>query len=85
MDHLIKVTPVWHTNIQLPCMSTQSPLLLTQKENFLLNPLSSMHHLMIKNTLRLAAWKVSGRALDCKEFQAKLQNLCQNLGDETQF
>ena len=83
VDHLIIVTPVWHNQlwyVQLLCMPSQSPLLLTQNENLLVNPLSQMHHLIIKYTLRLAPRKVFGRALDCKEFQAKLPNLHQNLG-----
>ena len=50
-----------------------------------MNPLSQMHHLIIKNTLILTLWKVSGRALDCKQFQAKLPNLYQNLGGQARF
>ena len=66
-------------------MSTQSPLLLPQKENIFVNPLSQMHHLIIKNTLILTLWKVSGRALDCKEFQAKHPDLYQHLGGQARF
>ena len=51
LDHLIIVTPVWHTQpwyTQLLCMSTQSPTLLLQKENLLVNPLSQIYHLITK-------------------------------------
>ena len=37
------------------------------------------------NKLRLATWKVPNRALDHKEFQAKLPNLCESLGGQARF
>ena len=45
--------------------------LATTEGNLLVNLLSKIRHLIIKDTFRLAKWKVYSRALDCKKGQER--------------
>jgi len=84
ISEIIIVTPTWHTQPwypQLLEMSIERPLLLPKQNNLLKDPLGRVHPLIANRTLRLAAWKVSGKDYLCQEFQEQLPNLSLVLED----
>ena len=79
---IILVTPTWHSQPwypQLLHMSIEKPVLLPKQNNLLKNPLGNPHPLVVNKTLRVAAWKISGRDYLCQGFLQQLQNLSLNL------
>ena len=48
------------------------PVLLPHSPHVLVNPAGQIHPLVRNNSLRLAAWRVSGNPLKTEEFQRKL-------------
>ena len=66
-------------------MSVQDPLLLPQCKNLLRYPQGWNHQLIESNQLHLAAWIVSGRVFQQKEYQSKLQTLSQIADDKVQY
>ena len=58
-------------------LSLTEPLLLPQLSNILVNPQGQAYTLVVNKTLRLVAWKVSGRTWPRKEFRQGLQSLSQ--------
>ena len=58
--------------------------LLPQIRNLLTNPQGKNHSLVETGSLRLAAWKVSGKVCKRKEFQAMLPNLSHIQGEKAQ-
>ena len=54
-------------------------VLLPEQNNLLKNPLGNPPPLVVNNTIRLAAWKISGRDYLCQGFLQRLQNLSPNL------
>ena len=58
-------------------MCIRNPFLLTHRKDLLLDPLGRPHPLVVNQTLRLAAWLISGNHWHQKEFQTKLQSLYQ--------
>ena len=76
----ILITPSWPAQpwySQVLGLSVAKPLLLTQLSNILVNPQGQVHPLVVNKTLRLMAWKVSGRVWPQKEFRKGLQSLSQ--------
>ena len=53
------------------------PFLLPNRKDLLLDPLGRPYPLVVNQTLRLAAWLVSGNHWHQKAFQTKLQSLYQ--------
>ena len=83
-----KTGPICHTPIQpntqgigrysvLLRMCIYNPLLLAHQNDLLLDTPRKTHPLVANQTLRLAAWLVSGNHWHQKAFQTKLQNLYQ--------
>ena len=58
--------------------------LLPQIGNLLANPQGKNHPLVETGSLRLAAWKISGKVCKRKEFQAMLPNLSHIQGEKAQ-
>ena len=58
-------------------MCIRNTFLLTHRKDLLLDPLGRPHPLVVNQTLRLAAWLVSGNHWHQKAFQTKLQSLYQ--------
>ena len=86
-EKVILITPTWHTQPwypQLLRMLSGKPVLLPKQNNLLKNPLGNSHPLMIKGSLRLAAWKISGKDYVCQEYQKQLPHLSQNAGEMVQ-
>ena len=78
VEAMILVTPTWQTQpwyTLLLKMSIQRPLLLPALANLLLNLLREKHPLVKTRSLRLAAWKTTGKPWKLKEFQAVQPNL----------
>ena len=64
VEAMILVTPTWQTQAWytlLLRMSIQRPLLLPAPPNLLLNTLGEKHPLVKTRSLRLAAWKITGK------------------------
>ena len=76
-------TQPWYT--LLLKMSIQRPLVLPALPNLLLNPLVEKHPLVKTRSLRLAAWKITGKTWKSKEFQAVQPNLSFCPGDQVQL
>ena len=88
VEAMILVTPTWQTQpwyTLLLRMSIQRPLLLPALPNLLLNPLGKKHPLVKTRSLRLAAWKITGKPWKSKEFQAVQPNLSPCPGDQVQL
>ena len=78
-------TPTWQTSpwyTLLLRMSIQRPLLLPALPNLLLNPLGEKHPLVKTTSLRLAAWKITGKPSKLKEIQAVQPNLSPCPGEQ---
>ena len=78
--NVIVITPSWPVQLwhsQFLQLSVAEPLLLPQLSNILVNPQGQVHSLVVNKTLRLVAWKFSGRARPRKEFRQGLQSLSQ--------
>ena len=83
---VILVTPRWSAQpwySKVLELSVNEPLLLYQLSNNLVNPQGQVYPLLVNQTLRLMAWKVSGRTWPRNEFQQGLQSLWQVLEDQT--
>ena len=88
IEAMILVTLTWQTQpwyTLLLRMSIQRPLLLPALLNLLLNPLGKKHILMKTRSLRLAAWKITGKTRKSKEFQAVQPNLSPCPGNQVQL
>ena len=82
------IIPTWQTQplyTLLLRMSIQHPLLSPALPNLLLNPLGEKHPLVKTSSLRLAAWKITGKPWKSKEFQALQPNLSSCPGDQVQL
>ena len=69
--YVILITTSWPAQpwySQILELSVTKPLLLPQSSNILVNPQGQVQPLVMKQTLGLVAWKVSGRAWPWKEF-----------------
>ena len=76
--YVILITTSWPAQAwysQILELSVAKPLLLPQSSNILVNPQGQVHPLVMKQTLTLVAWKVSGSVWPWKEFQQGLQSL----------
>ena len=82
---MILVTPnwpalPWYSQILDLCI-TES-LLLSQSQDPLLDPKGQVHPLVLNKTLKLMAWKISGKTWLRKEFQTWLPILSQISEDQ---
>ena len=74
-SNLILITPAWQTQSWFPKlmeMAVAIPVLLPSYENLLSNPKKEIHPLLGNHSLRLLAWKVSGKSYLQKEFRKEL-------------
>ena len=77
---MILVAPTWQSQAWysvLLSMCIRNPFLLPHRKDLLPDPLGRPHPLVVNQTLRLAAWLVSGNHWHQKAFQTKLQSLYQ--------
>ena len=78
---LLIVAPVWPSQawyLLLLEYSVQSPVLIPMYSNILHDPFGHCHPMVTQGQLQLAAWKVSGRATQQREFRKGLPSLyCQ--------
>ena len=77
---MILVAPKWQSQAWysvLLSMCIRNPFLLPHRKDLLLDPLGKTNPLVVNQTLRLAAWLVSGNHWYEKAFQTKLQSLYQ--------
>ena len=65
----------WYGQILDLCIT--EPLLLSQSQEFLVDPKGQIHPLVLNKTLKLMAWKISGKTWLRKEFQTRLPILSQ--------
>ena len=88
VEAMILVALTWQTQ---PCytlllrMSIQLPLLLPALPNLLLNRLGEKHPLVKTKSLRLAAWKITGKPWKSKDFQEVQPKLSPCIGDQVQL
>ena len=88
VEAMILVTPLWQTQpwyTLLLRMSIQRPLLLPALPNLLLNPRGEKHPFVKTWSLRLAAWKITGKTWKSKEFEAVQPNLSPCPGNQVQL
>ena len=81
---LVIVTPAWQTQPYYPMllnMSIANPILLPPQTNLLLSAGGKTHPLVVKGTLKLVAWKISGEIKKCRAYQQTLQNYLQHPGE----
>ena len=81
---MLLITPTWHTQPWYPSllqMSIETPVILPRIKSLLKDPLGKEHHLITNKTLRLAAWKISGRDYLCQGFWEQLPGLLITQGD----
>ena len=74
---VVLVAPVWDTQPWYPVLLNlliEYPLLLTPHKHLLVDPFNQDHPLVVRNQLRLAAWRLSGRDILQREFRRKLQH-----------
>ena len=77
---MVLITPAWQTQPwygQLLQMSVQTPILLPLVSNLLVDPQGVIHPLVKNGSLKLVAWKISGRIWQTREYQKGLQDLSQ--------
>ena len=77
---MIFVAPTWQSQAWysvLLSMCIHYPFLLPHRKDLLLDALGRPHPLVVNQTLRLAAWLISGNYWHQKAFQTKLQSLYQ--------
>ena len=82
---MILVASTWQSQALysvLLTMCIHNPFLLPHRKDLLLDPLGRPHLLVVNQTLRLAAWLVSGNHWHQKAFQTNLQSLYQILEEE---
>ena len=89
LDHLLLIAPVWPAQSWYPLlleMLVETPRVLPQQSDILLNPQEELHPLVVQNHLTLAAWPVSGISSRQVVFQKMLkeytvQNLMNQHGE----
>ena len=81
---LVIITPAWQSQPYYPVlleMSVDYPILLPPQMDLLQAPGGQQHPLIVNETLKLVAWKISADQQKCRDFQRKLQNYsCQHGG-----
>ena len=80
---MLLITPTWHTQSWYPSllqMSTETPVILPRINIVLKDPLGK-HPLITNKTLRLAAWKTSGKHYLCQGFREQLPVLLLTQGE----
>ena len=83
---MILVTPNWPAQpwySQILDLSITEPLLLPQSQKLLVDPKGQVHPLVLNKTLKLMAWKISGKTWLRKEFQTRLPILSQISEDQS--
>lgn len=78
---ILIITPTWHTQPWYPVllqMIIEAPILLPRKNILLKNPSGSVHPLIGNKTLRLAAWKISGKKLSWSGISESASKLIAN-------
>ena len=65
----------WYSRILELCIT--EPLLLPQSQKLLVDPKGQVHPLVLNKSLKLMAWKISGKTWLRKEFQTQLTILPQ--------
>ena len=84
---MILVTPVWGAQPwypQLLGMTIRNPIMLPQTKTLLSNPQGETHHLLKNNSLKMAAWLISGKQCKIQAFQSQLPNLSSVPGVQAQ-
>ena len=84
IDRIILIAPGWQAQT-LISMSCQEPILLPVVKNLLRSPLGQNHPLVLNQSLRLAAWIISGRTYKKRAFQNRLQSLSYHPKDQVQI
>ena len=77
---MILVTPNWPAQpwySQILDLCITESLLLPQSQELLVDPKGQVHPLVLNKTLKLMAWKISGKTWLRKEFQTRLPILSQ--------
>ena len=80
---MLLITPTWHTQPWYPSllqMSIETPVILPRINILLKDPLGK-HPLITNKTLRLAAWKSSGKDYLCQGFWEQLPVLLLTQGE----
>ena len=78
-----RIVPVWHNQTRFPTLLTKLidlPILLPDLKKIIPNPAGEAHPLIVRNSLHLAACRVSGQAYRNKEFQMSLSESFQQHG-----
>ena len=81
---ILIITPAWSGQPWFPellKMSVKSPLLLPALKDLLKDPAGKLNPPVIQNSLRLMAWKISGRTYLQKEYQQGIPTLSQTIGE----
>ena len=87
VQSVVVIAPVWQGQSRYPIMLeslVDVPVLLPHSAHVLVNPAGLIHSLVRNNSLRLAAWRVSGNPLKTEEFQRKLSKSYLRHGDHPQ-
>ena len=81
---MLLITPTWHTQPWYPSLlqiSVEIPVVLPRTNSLLKDPLRKKHPFVNNKTLRLAAWKISGRDYLCQGFRKHLLVLLLTQGE----
>jgi len=71
---LILITPVVHITMVYKSSSNKYKQSSTQKQDLLTDPQNKFHPLVLKNTLKLVAWLVSGKNCKQREYLRRAVN-----------
>ena len=85
---MILVTPAWQTQAWFPVLLgllVQNPILLPHRMDLLQNPKGELHPLVLNRSLKLVAWRVSGKSWRQREYQEQLPRLSQLHEDQAQI
>ena len=83
VKELVLIVPVWHNQTWFPTLLTKLidlPILLPDLKKIITNPAGEAHPLIERNSLHLAACRVSGQAYRNKEFRMSLSESFQQHG-----
>ena len=86
VDYACLIAPTWPAQVwysQVLRMLVRNPILLPMEQDLLLSPDLKPHPLIQENRMSLAAWPVSGKLSQHKDFLKELQNCSCTPGDLT--
>ena len=78
LAELILIAPPWTAQTWYPLLLenlVENPIKIPTRQKLLSNPKGEIHPLLVNKTLKLVAWRISGKICKTREYQRGLQNL----------